>query len=48
MTRYEGPDEAAELLRELDETGVERVMLQHLRHTDIEAVEAIGQLGRDG
>jgi hypothetical protein len=48
MTRYEGAEEAAELLRKLDEAGVERVMLQLADHADIEAVEAIGELGRDG
>jgi F420-dependent oxidoreductase-like protein len=48
MTRYEGPGKAGELLRELGEAGVERVMLQHLEHADIGAVEAIGRLGRDG
>ncbi len=36
-------DEAAERLRELEGAGVERVMLQHLLHRDLEAV---GQLGR--
>ncbi len=35
-------------MREYEEAGVERVMLQHLRHGDLDAVEAIGRLGRDG
>jgi F420-dependent oxidoreductase-like protein len=48
MTRYEGADEAAELLGELEDAGVERVMLQHLDNADVEAVGAIGHLGRDG
>jgi F420-dependent oxidoreductase-like protein len=48
MTRFAGANEAAELLRELEDAGVERVMLQHLHHADLEAVALIGQLGRDG
>jgi alkanesulfonate monooxygenase SsuD/methylene tetrahydromethanopterin reductase-like flavin-dependent oxidoreductase (luciferase family) len=36
-------DEAADHLRELEETGVERVMLQHLLHDDLDAVELIGR-----
>jgi F420-dependent oxidoreductase-like protein len=36
-------DEAAEQLRALEEAGVERVMLQHLLHTDLEGVELIGR-----
>jgi alkanesulfonate monooxygenase SsuD/methylene tetrahydromethanopterin reductase-like flavin-dependent oxidoreductase (luciferase family) len=44
-----GPlSETAEQLRKLEDVGVERVMLQHPDHTDIDAVEAIGRLGRDG
>jgi F420-dependent oxidoreductase-like protein len=39
-----GPlDETAEQLRELQAAGVERVMLQHLHHTDLETVERIGR-----
>jgi F420-dependent oxidoreductase-like protein len=36
-------DEAAERLRELEAAGAQRVMLQHLVHEDIEAVELIGR-----
>jgi F420-dependent oxidoreductase-like protein len=36
-------DEAAERLRELEGAGVERVMLQHLAHDDVEMVELIGR-----
>jgi F420-dependent oxidoreductase-like protein len=36
-------DEAAERLHELEAAGAERVMLQHLLHDDIEAVELIGR-----
>ncbi len=36
-------DEAAERLRAFEEAGVERVMLQHFDHTDIEMVELIGR-----
>jgi F420-dependent oxidoreductase-like protein len=36
-------DEAAERLRELEAAGAQRVMLQHLLHDDIEAVELIGR-----
>jgi alkanesulfonate monooxygenase SsuD/methylene tetrahydromethanopterin reductase-like flavin-dependent oxidoreductase (luciferase family) len=35
-------DEAAEHLRELEAAGVERVMLQHLLHDDLDAVALIG------
>jgi alkanesulfonate monooxygenase SsuD/methylene tetrahydromethanopterin reductase-like flavin-dependent oxidoreductase (luciferase family) len=37
------PDEAIERLRELAAAGVERVMLQHLKHRDLDAVEQIGR-----
>jgi alkanesulfonate monooxygenase SsuD/methylene tetrahydromethanopterin reductase-like flavin-dependent oxidoreductase (luciferase family) len=37
-------DEAAERLRELERAGVERVMLQHLLHEDVEMVELLGEL----
>jgi F420-dependent oxidoreductase-like protein len=36
-------DEAIEQLKELEDAGVERVMLQHLLHEDIDAVELIGR-----
>ena len=36
-------DEAAERLRELEAAGAQRVMLQHLLHEDLEAVELIGR-----
>jgi alkanesulfonate monooxygenase SsuD/methylene tetrahydromethanopterin reductase-like flavin-dependent oxidoreductase (luciferase family) len=36
-------DEAAERLRAYERAGVERVMLQHLDHTDLELVELIGR-----
>jgi F420-dependent oxidoreductase-like protein len=36
-------DEMARRLRELEDAGVERVMLQHLRHHDLETVELIGR-----
>jgi alkanesulfonate monooxygenase SsuD/methylene tetrahydromethanopterin reductase-like flavin-dependent oxidoreductase (luciferase family) len=39
-----GPlDEMAEQLRALEQAGVERIMLQHLQHHDLEAVELIGR-----
>jgi alkanesulfonate monooxygenase SsuD/methylene tetrahydromethanopterin reductase-like flavin-dependent oxidoreductase (luciferase family) len=37
------PEQAAEQLRALEAVGVERIMLQHLLHTDIDAVELIGR-----
>jgi F420-dependent oxidoreductase-like protein len=37
------PEQAAEQLRALEAAGVERIMLQHLVHTDLEAVELIGR-----
>jgi F420-dependent oxidoreductase-like protein len=36
-------DQAAERIREYEQAGVQRVMLQHLLHDDIEAVELIGR-----
>jgi alkanesulfonate monooxygenase SsuD/methylene tetrahydromethanopterin reductase-like flavin-dependent oxidoreductase (luciferase family) len=36
-------DQAAERLREYEQAGVQRVMLQHLLHDDVEAVELIGR-----
>ena len=36
-------DEAAERLRSFEQAGVERVMLQHFDHTDLEMVELIGR-----
>ncbi len=36
-------DEAAERLRAFEQAGVERVMLQHFDHTDLEMVELIGR-----
>jgi F420-dependent oxidoreductase-like protein len=36
-------DEAAARLREYDEAGAERVMLQHLLHTDLETVRLVGE-----
>ena len=37
------PEEAAERLRAYERAGVERVMLQHLDHADLEMVELIGR-----
>jgi alkanesulfonate monooxygenase SsuD/methylene tetrahydromethanopterin reductase-like flavin-dependent oxidoreductase (luciferase family) len=36
-------DDAVEQLRALEDAGVERIMLQHLLHEDLEAVELIGR-----
>jgi alkanesulfonate monooxygenase SsuD/methylene tetrahydromethanopterin reductase-like flavin-dependent oxidoreductase (luciferase family) len=36
-------DQAAERLAELADAGVDRVMLQHLLHDDLDAVELIGR-----
>jgi F420-dependent oxidoreductase-like protein len=36
-------DDIAARLRELDAAGVDRVMLQHLRHDDLETVELLGR-----
>ncbi|MDX6504243.1 MAG: hypothetical protein QOE29_1368, partial [Gaiellaceae bacterium] len=40
-------DEVAERLREYERAGCERVMLQHLLHTDLEPVRLIGRLGQE-
>ena len=37
------PAQIAEQLRELEAAGVERVMLQHLLHDDLETVDRIGR-----
>jgi alkanesulfonate monooxygenase SsuD/methylene tetrahydromethanopterin reductase-like flavin-dependent oxidoreductase (luciferase family) len=37
-------DEVAARLREYDDAGCERVMLQHLLHTDLEPVRLVGEL----
>ena len=37
------PDALVERLREYEAAGVERVMLQHLRHDDLAVVELIGR-----
>jgi F420-dependent oxidoreductase-like protein len=37
------PDEAVRQLTELREAGVERVMLQHLEHTDLDALQVIAE-----
>jgi hypothetical protein len=37
-------EENVERLRELEQAGVERIMLQHLLHRDLEAVEQIGRV----
>jgi alkanesulfonate monooxygenase SsuD/methylene tetrahydromethanopterin reductase-like flavin-dependent oxidoreductase (luciferase family) len=36
-------DQAVDKLRAFEEAGVERVMLQHLLHTDLEMVHLIGR-----
>jgi alkanesulfonate monooxygenase SsuD/methylene tetrahydromethanopterin reductase-like flavin-dependent oxidoreductase (luciferase family) len=41
-------DEAAARLRAYEEAGAERVMLQHLLHTDLEPVRLIGERLRTG
>jgi len=41
-------DEVAERLREYENAGCERVMLQHLLHADLEPVALIGRLGASG
>ncbi len=44
MTRLtREPDEAVRQLTELAEAGVERVMLQHLEHTDLDALRVIAE-----
>jgi len=37
------PDQVVERLLELQEAGLDRVMLQHLRHEDLETVELVGR-----
>ena len=37
------PDELAHGLRGLEEVGVERIMLQHIRHDDLETIELLGR-----
>ena len=39
-------EELAEQLEQLASVGVSRVMLQHLDHTDLDAVAAMGALAR--
>jgi alkanesulfonate monooxygenase SsuD/methylene tetrahydromethanopterin reductase-like flavin-dependent oxidoreductase (luciferase family) len=39
-------EQAAARLREYEDAGVERVMLQHLDHEDVEMVHALGELAR--
>jgi F420-dependent oxidoreductase-like protein len=49
VERYRGrgtagtPDELVAGLRRLEEVGVERIMLQHIRHEDLETVELLGR-----
>jgi alkanesulfonate monooxygenase SsuD/methylene tetrahydromethanopterin reductase-like flavin-dependent oxidoreductase (luciferase family) len=40
-------EQVAEMLREYEAAGVERAMLQHLVHDDIEMVALLGELARD-
>jgi alkanesulfonate monooxygenase SsuD/methylene tetrahydromethanopterin reductase-like flavin-dependent oxidoreductase (luciferase family) len=37
------PDDFVAGLRRLEEVGVERIMLQHIRHEDLETVELLGR-----
>ena len=37
------PDEAVRQLTELAEAGVERVMLQHLEHTDLDVLQLVAE-----
>jgi alkanesulfonate monooxygenase SsuD/methylene tetrahydromethanopterin reductase-like flavin-dependent oxidoreductase (luciferase family) len=39
-------EQVAQALREYEEVGVERAMLQHLVHTDVEMVSLLGELAR--
>ena len=39
-------EQAAERLREYESAGVDRIMLQHLLHEDVEMVELLGELDR--
>jgi F420-dependent oxidoreductase-like protein len=49
VERYRGrgtagtPDEFVDGLRRLEDVGVERIMLQHIRHDDLETVELLGR-----
>jgi F420-dependent oxidoreductase-like protein len=44
MTRLEDePRDVIDLLKEFEAAGVERVMLQHLQHEDLDAVERVGR-----
>jgi F420-dependent oxidoreductase-like protein len=43
MLEWRGGEDGVGRLRELAEAGVERVMLQHLAHRDLDAVELIGR-----
>jgi F420-dependent oxidoreductase-like protein len=43
MTRMPAPDQAAEVVGEYESAGVARIMLQHLEHTDLEAVEQVAR-----
>jgi F420-dependent oxidoreductase-like protein len=44
MTRLPGgPDELVEQLREFEDAGVARIMLQHLEHDDLDWVETVGR-----
>ena len=45
MTRPPSLDDAPALLADYESAGVERVMVQHLEHTDLEAVKRIARLG---
>ena len=41
---YGTVDQVAERLRELEEAGVSRVMLQHLDHADTDMVAVLGEV----
>jgi hypothetical protein len=41
--RLRGAEQVVARLKELEAVGVERVMLQHLLHDDLEAVELTGR-----
>jgi alkanesulfonate monooxygenase SsuD/methylene tetrahydromethanopterin reductase-like flavin-dependent oxidoreductase (luciferase family) len=43
ITLIREPDEAVQRLSELAETGVARVMLQHLEHTDLDPLRVIAE-----
>ena len=42
-SRLRTPEQLVEGLGRLEEVGVERVMLQHIRHEDLETVELLGR-----